>query len=866
MDTNTAEDLTCGSKSEIATLNFESESDGEGYIEQLATDGSPDWLTCAGELSFLVENLKVASNLLEQVKGDNCPLIEVFLTNAAEISRNILRTANQVNKTCIVLLREMNKKKKEVSRDCASTPSHDPSDRSKLKTTSDRKFIMKLGPHQPKLPVFPRNEEIIVKKQCRFSSQWYNVYPHLEYSISQDAAFCFVCSLFPTGPGREMADNAWSSVGVRTWHKMISCGSNSKGKTGKFAKHFSSKAHKSALADFYSFNRDSSNVDMLLDKERRVNAIQEKEDSLANEGAACILLDVARTLGRQGLPFRGSSTHEHGEKDGNFYQIVQLVSRHCPSLKKWLSEARLRPYHVTYLSAESQNEMIAILGSCVRSKVRQDVKDSKMFSVMADTTPDTSKKDRLAVAVRYVKEDSSTFAVKERLLEIRETTEKTGIGQANDIIESLEENGLATSCLVFQSYDFASNMSGHCHGAQAEIERKLQRKIPYIACQAHRTNTVVEHACNSSPVIQELFNILQDLYVIFSGSTKRHAVLSHHFGPIENSLQLRNISKTRWTARSESIRAVWASLEAVLSSLEEVNNSTVEMKVKATASGLLKKVKSFDFIASLMFMKNIMLKTKFLSDELQREELNIIEALEMTKATIISLERIKGDETAMTSQITAATEYSKKLGIDAEADFAKHHRTRRPPRRLDEHPETTAVLDLYQFFGKEFKCVLDVLITEFKEKIQPTLDIIAPLSRLLQLPLQQALPTDIKAVAEMIPSNVDCEVLAAELEVFTKVPSQDELASGDRVIHFVYDHRAILPLTWKLYKLVLTAPISVAKDHETFSHLKFVKGVYRSTMADKRLDNLMILNCEKDLTDSLDIEDVLKIWASKPRR
>ena len=93
-----------------------------------------------------------------------------------------------------------------------------------------------------------------------------------------------------------------------------------------------------------------------------------------------------------------------------------------------------------------------------------------------------------------------------------------------------------------------------------------------------------------------------------------------------------------------------------------------------------------------------MLKKKFLNDALQREELNIIEALEMTKATITSLERINGDEMAMTSQITAAKEYSKKLDIDTEADFARHHGTRRPPRRLDEHPETTVVLDLYQFW------------------------------------------------------------------------------------------------------------------------------------------------------------------------
>ena len=67
---------------------------------------------------------------------------------------------------------------------------------------------------------------------------------------------------------------------------------------------------------------------------------------------------------------------------------------------------------------------------------------------------------------------------------------------------------------------------------------------------------------------------------------------------------------------------------------------------------------------------------------------------------------------AMTSQITAATEYAKKLDIDAEAHFAKHHRTRCPPKRLDENPETAAVLDLYQFFRKEFKCVLDVLVTQ----------------------------------------------------------------------------------------------------------------------------------------------------------
>ena len=77
LNTNTAENLSRGSISgTAATLNLESEF-GNELIEENATDESPNWLTCAGELSFLVENLKLASNLLEEVKGDNCPLKEV---------------------------------------------------------------------------------------------------------------------------------------------------------------------------------------------------------------------------------------------------------------------------------------------------------------------------------------------------------------------------------------------------------------------------------------------------------------------------------------------------------------------------------------------------------------------------------------------------------------------------------------------------------------------------------------------------------------------------------------------------------------------------------------------------------------------
>ena len=77
-------------------------------------------------------------------------------------------------------------------------------------------------------------------------------------------------------------------------------------------------------------------MDIQLDKAKRAAQIQEPEDLENNRKVIHILLDIARTLARQALAFRGDM-----EEDGNFYQLVLLVSRHVPSLKRWLTDKRM---------------------------------------------------------------------------------------------------------------------------------------------------------------------------------------------------------------------------------------------------------------------------------------------------------------------------------------------------------------------------------------------------------------------------------------------------------------------------------------------------------------------------------------------
>ena len=64
-------------------------------------------------------------------------------------------------------------------------------------------YLAQIGPQQLKPFNYPQNEDIMSSsKQNRFMAVWFSQYP-LEYSIEKDAAFCFVCQMFPSDMDRE---------------------------------------------------------------------------------------------------------------------------------------------------------------------------------------------------------------------------------------------------------------------------------------------------------------------------------------------------------------------------------------------------------------------------------------------------------------------------------------------------------------------------------------------------------------------------------------------------------------------------------------------------------------------------------------
>ena len=262
-----------------------------------------------------------------------------------------------------------------------------------------------------------------------------------------------------------------------------------KDKVGKLETHFSSEADAAALRDYSHFVCEDKHVDKLLTKAQREDLIDSESQLCNNREVVEMFFDVVKVLTRNGLALRGCESSSN-HSDGNSCEIVYLLFPHNPVMKSWLENRSSRKYQITYMSPQSQNEFIKLLGEEIRAIVSDKV--NQVCSVMADTTP-VSHSDELSVAVRFV--DSETLEPEERLVRVSETNNKTGEGQAKDIVKSLQISNIPLSTIQFQTYDSTASMSGVHNGA---------RKIPYTRCVPHGLNLVIEHGCEATTLISKV--------------------------------------------------------------------------------------------------------------------------------------------------------------------------------------------------------------------------------------------------------------------------------------------------------------------------------------------------------------------------
>ena len=111
--------------------------------------------------------------------------------------------------------------------------------------------------------------------------------------------------------------------------------------------------------------------------------------------------------------------------------------------------------NATYMSAQTQNELIEVMGKhMILQSIIDDVNSSPFYSILADEVT-SHNVEHLAICIWFL---NSKQIIKEEFLAFMPLQRITGAAISEAILKFLTENNIPTSNMHGQGYDGASNM------------------------------------------------------------------------------------------------------------------------------------------------------------------------------------------------------------------------------------------------------------------------------------------------------------------------------------------------------------------------------------------------------------------------
>ncbi|KAK1171307.1 zinc finger MYM-type protein 1-like, partial [Acipenser oxyrinchus oxyrinchus] len=352
---------------------------------------------------------------------------------------------------------------KESNQAAAATPSRNESDLGDKDT----------GPRQVKLNSYP-HESFGTQKRA-FQHCWFEKYNWVEYSVRRNAAFCFPCRVF----GKNIKFDSFVNNGCKNWKKAVFI----------FGKHEMAQTHRDSVVAWQSYQATSNhgNIAQILTS-AHASDIAERREYLRR------IVAVTSMLGRQGLSFRANDESSESTNRENFLECMELLKEFDPFLQRYNT-----PSNATYLSPESQNDMIECCAQEITDTIVSEMSKSGMYAIMADEARD-GQSEQLALCVRYVTEGT----VKERLLALAEIKSFDAQSIENELQQQLQMRGVAGLKCVAQTYDGAAglhkflqketvDLAEACFGKQAVRDTLIVKRTDAFATELYdRTKALCE--------------------------------------------------------------------------------------------------------------------------------------------------------------------------------------------------------------------------------------------------------------------------------------------------------------------------------------------------------------------------------------
>ncbi|KAJ8358520.1 hypothetical protein SKAU_G00150450 [Synaphobranchus kaupii] len=527
-----------------------------------------------------------------------------------------------------------------------------------------------------------------------------------------------------------------------------------------------------------------------------------------------------------------------------------------------------------YSSPHNQNDMIRVFGEKVKKIILEEVKDARFFAILVDETKDLSKKEQLAIIIRYVHDG----CIKERALGTWHMKELSAEALATFLFKEIGSMGLDIQLCVGQCYDGASVMRGNVSGVQARIKDKVPHAV-YIHCYAHRLNLVLVDTISDIPQMSEFFYLVQTLYSFIANSNTRHQLFIDAQTHLEQRvLQLERTCNTRWLYWYRAVQKIKLRFEAILAVLEATTEARADGSIEA--AGLKLKIEAFPFLLHLTAMERILRITHGLSELLQERGLAIPKAATLIKSTKSLLEKMRSEGEWQTT-LKSASAFAAKVGVDLPGPAeAIAHRPRPARARMVSTLLSSFVVDSTSGQRPQtqdndkivFYEVLDRFIFEFTRRFSDNEGLMHAIQAFDPSSSHFMDVDKMEEFACHYEMHINTDLLQAQCQsaqAFLKMGDEDD-ETGDSMLSPLAKLEAVsvaFPEVIKLFQIAATLPVSTASNERFFSVLKRVKDYLRTTMGDDRLSHLMLMAVEQRLVKSFNLDELVTDFARlRPRR
>ncbi|XP_052626920.1 uncharacterized protein LOC128133493 [Lactuca sativa] len=262
------------------------------------------------------------------------------------------------------------------------------------------------------------------------------------------------------------------------------------------------------------------------------------------------------------------------------------------------------------------------------------------------------------------------------------------------------------------------------------------------------------------------------------------------------------------------------------------------------SSGILAYFKSYEFVFYLHMMYDILHLTGTLSKQLQRKDLDILEAASMVRGTMEALQSFRNiGFTSILPKVFSFCQTHEIETLDMEELY------------IGERNRRTTKTNRFHFEVEIFNTVVDMQLTEYRDWFSETrtqlleyMGALSPCDSFAQFDKSKLLK--LGKLYKYDFDDSDMIDLEGQLEIFYHSCIKDErftslkgISDLSRLMVSTGKNRSY-PLVYKLLKLALILPVATASVERCFSKLKLLKTDLRNKIGDEFLNDALLCNVE----------------------